>query len=379
MLTTDIITDWDTVESMKHEWNGLLLASKTTTVFLTFEWLSSWMHTLGREVQPFIIVLKYDGIIVAIAPLALTKVIKVGISLKILEFIGASMADYSDFIISENRFEYLKIIFDCILYHKEKWDYVELSNITEDSPNWLPLQEVIEYSLLTSMVTRSSICPYVLLDKPIDDYFKLRPKALSYDIRRGEQRLREMGELKYEALRDVDSASAALSDFLKMLERREQATERSNALSAEERLYGFFSSLLKDVAAFKNVHFSRISLNDQAIAYHFGFVDHDKIYWYKPTFDPHYAPYSPGKIMIKEAMSDALVAGLKEFDFLLGNEPYKFQWTSLQRSNHKIWLFSRQAKSRAVHGWLCKLKPLLKDIHWIANLAASFRKTGICR
>ena len=45
-------------------------------------------------------------------------------------------------------------------------------------------------------------------------------------------------------------------------------------------------------------------------------------------FDPHYQKFALGNLVILQAISDAIEMGLQKFDFMRGNEAYKYRWAT---------------------------------------------------
>jgi CelD/BcsL family acetyltransferase involved in cellulose biosynthesis len=45
-----------------------------------------------------------------------------------------------------------------------------------------------------------------------------------------------------------------------------------------------------------------------------------------PAFDPEWASYSPGKVLLAQLIEDAKAKGCARFDLLSGREPYKLLW-----------------------------------------------------
>jgi CelD/BcsL family acetyltransferase involved in cellulose biosynthesis len=62
-------------------------------------------------------------------------------------------------------------------------------------------------------------------------------------------------------------------------------------------------------------------------------------YYYSGGFDPSLARFSPGTVLTGFAIEDALDRGSHTFDFLRGDEPYKYTWGASNRVNHRrlIW------------------------------------------
>lgn len=64
----------------------------------------------------------------------------------------------------------------------------------------------------------------------------------------------------------------------------------------------------------------------RAIGCLYGMKAGDRFFFYQCGFDPEYAKFCPGSMMIAEAINRAIQLGLKRFDFLRGAEPYKKRW-----------------------------------------------------
>ena len=79
-----------------------------------------------------------------------------------------------------------------------------------------------------------------------------------------------------------------------------------------------------------------LSLNGVRIAAIYGFVHHRRAYYYISGFDPLYAQFSPGSLIIAYAMEQAVKGKIQEFDFLRGAEPYKYRWGAVDRRNYRI-------------------------------------------
>ena len=68
----------------------------------------------------------------------------------------------------------------------------------------------------------------------------------------------------------------------------------------------------------------RIGGRDAAVLY--AFKAKDSTYYYIGGFDPDCAAVSPGSLIIAHAVEQAVAEGCRTFDFLKGQEPYKYRW-----------------------------------------------------
>jgi len=62
------------------------------------------------------------------------------------------------------------------------------------------------------------------------------------------------------------------------------------------------------------------------------FILPDRVWFYQGAYSEEYRKYYPGGVLHFCAIRHACQAGLSEYDFLRGDEPYKAEWTNGQRS-----------------------------------------------
>ena len=65
---------------------------------------------------------------------------------------------------------------------------------------------------------------------------------------------------------------------------------------------------------------------------------HGRVHYYGGGFDPDWSRYSPGMLLLEQAITTAMADGDREFDFLRGTEPYKFRWGAVARVNQRLLL-----------------------------------------
>ena len=82
-------------------------------------------------------------------------------------------------------------------------------------------------------------------------------------------------------------------------------------------------------------------LNNEIAGVLYCFQYKDKISYYNSGFNPSLPKYSLGTVLIACCIEDAISEGIKEFDFLRGSEPYKYNWTGEDRKNIRLQIINR--------------------------------------
>jgi CelD/BcsL family acetyltransferase involved in cellulose biosynthesis len=83
-----------------------------------------------------------------------------------------------------------------------------------------------------------------------------------------------------------------------------------------------------------------------SIVYVFSYKKH--AFFYQNGWAPDLAPYGVGLIGVQLALRHAAEAGYKSFDFLRGDEPYKYDFCGDIRRAHAIRIFGRGARGRVL-------------------------------
>lgn len=166
---------------------------------------------------------------------------------------------------------------------------------------------------------QGDVSPYLDLQAYSDftAYFRSRKKGLRDDVKRQINRLKALGDLQFHVCGPQEAQSAVWAS--RLCEARAQRYPGGNQPA------DYFRALCAR-AAQGPVHFSVLSLNGQDISWHIGFVTDGVFFYYVPSFDPAFDAYSPGKVHLYYLLQDAYAKGLQGFDFLRGNESYKFAW-----------------------------------------------------
>ena len=109
---------------------------------------------------------------------------------------------------------------------------------------------------------------------------------------------------------------------------------------------GYLERLLRLGVHDGPVHCSALLVGERDVSWHVGFCHKGTLFWYIPTYDPDYAVYSPGKIHVYSTMEWAFNHGCHTFDFLRGEEAYKFGWADRDEFQmHGMLWESRKASS----------------------------------
>lgn len=86
----------------------------------------------------------------------------------------------------------------------------------------------------------------------------------------------------------------------------------------------------------------RMRIDGEAAAVYYGFQLGTRACFYLGGFNPRFGALSPGSQIIRQLVRTAIDDGVTTFDFLAGQEPYKYAWGAVDRP-----FFTRQLHHRA--------------------------------
>ena len=153
-------------DALRDEWDALLGRSRFDTIFLTWEWQSTWWRHLGAQRGPlYLLAAREAGRLIGILPLYLSQADGV----QCLTVVGCvEVSDYLDLIIEAGQEE---IVYDAFLAwmmgpEAPAWDVAELCNQPAASLAYTRLAEMARDQGLRVEVMQEDVCPVITLPRP---------------------------------------------------------------------------------------------------------------------------------------------------------------------------------------------------------------------
>ena len=355
-------------------WNRLLSEAGHANAQLTYEWSSSCWEVFGGRKRLSLITAVDGAKVVGIAPLVVTKVIdKAGLRLRKLTFVGDGLTDYHDLLIADDKREAIvRAILKFVVNGRKDWDVVHLRNIRADSPNLPILRDTLRETSLNVLERVNIRSPYIAMDRSWADYCNSLGKNIRSDIRRRLNRLAKAGKAEFVRLHDVDDVMDTL-DVIKSIHVKCRAARGESSWYRDEDRARFVSLILKRFGDRKWLDMVFLKLNGRVIAYYLGFVYDHIVYFWNTGFDPEFSRLSPGKLLLHYWIKDSFAQGCREFDFMVGEEPYKLQWTNPVRPNHELFVFRNTTRARLLKCYYT-CKPALKKNRCLRRIATRIKR-----
>jgi len=301
-------------ETLREEWNRLVLEMEVPQVFFTYEWALALERSFQSSTQPLIFILRQGQELTGVAALACRPS-----DAEEAFFLGASTADYCD-IVSAPRNRSLVVMELLRALRCSQVRKISLTCIPSDSATIEALSRARSCGYW-SYSRAAYLCSRIVFKR---ESHGLPPKGAMTSRSKGKlKRLSKIGPAKLIHLRARDEAFAALDSIVKAQVSRFLATLRASPLLLQERRR-FLGELMNLLSQQNWLDVSVLKLGEREIAWNLGFRFEGISFWYLPTYDISMDSLSPGacllELMTEEGWTEQ---SLKEIDLGLGDEAYK--------------------------------------------------------
>jgi CelD/BcsL family acetyltransferase involved in cellulose biosynthesis len=168
--------------------------------------------------------------------------------------------------------------------------------------------------------------PYIEIGE-WEEYESHLPKMLRGDTRRRRRRLAEQGEVSVEVVDGSERLGPLLREGF-TVEAAGWKGRAGTAITSRPKTREFFIDGARWAASRGILRLAFLRLDGRPIAFQYDLEDNGVFFFLKTGFDPAFSVFAPGRLLLHEMVRRAFALGLKRFELLGGDDPYKLQWTS---------------------------------------------------
>jgi hypothetical protein len=383
-----VVADNEKIQAVHNEWNALVHSMEMPNVFLTWEWVTTWIELFGSSYDVLILLGYEDNKLVCVMPLTrkLMRLEDGFLKQQVVTFCGSLelYPDHLDLIcdkgtpqaeINNYLYEFIQFIYN------DSCDVLYLPYLAELGylSRWINehrlTHRIIEYNGIIS--------PYILFGENISSYFQTMGKKKRYNIKREAKILFEQKNVEMKCLESEDDIKRGLEDLYRLHSARSQARGIESTFSSD-RIMNYHLELAKKTASMDWVRIFQLKENSNIIASAYGFLFNDRFNYYQTGFDPGWSSYSPGNVLIYSMIEYLSGKGCREFDFLGGTDAYKLYWTKESRLMKTYLIFNQSLTSRLEY-FLQKARIRVKTIikkssiisDWLKNFIAKLKNREV--
>jgi CelD/BcsL family acetyltransferase involved in cellulose biosynthesis len=339
-------------------WNSLLEASKTDSVFSTFEWLSTWWRHFGQGQQLNLITARRDGRLVGIAPFVISQ--REGF--KQAALMGGYVTDYKDFIVDEH--EDRPAVLESMLVHlfeRAPIDLLQVNGLRADACTLAALNEILPRLRAWRPALHSyAVAPYIPIGESWAGYWA----GLSSEFRRtSKQRIARLtnasNSVRFGGLADRDDVQSFMSALFEHKIARWREAQRNDLTLQQPAVQGFYRALALRMFDAGWLRMCELQVENKVAAIDLGIEYGGKYYSCQHTLNYEFEAYSAGRLLTLHILEDAFARHLREVDLLVGDGTHKRDYRPQRRELFTLSMFQKSMRGRAAATWFRHVRPRL--------------------
>jgi len=343
---------------IKKEWHRLFAVADVSP-FSSWEWMSVWFANFGENKTPFILKAYRGDKLIGILPMFREKKTFIGTKSDRLALMGEGPggADYLDVISRpEDKGDAVAAIFEYLSreFTGDKFQFDALSNssITTGLLRDLGVQPGLRLGRVSESVI--AVCPQIDISK---GWAPVLAKSKRKDnFKRKLKKLEKMPGFEFRSVTAADETEAAFERFLHLHNKRWEKAGGSE-LTGHSRLVAFQRRLVPELGSAGLIRFDELWLDGECLGSIYGLDNGSVFYYFNAGFALEFSHLSVGLVLLGLSIQNAVGRGNLMYDFLRGDETYKFEWAnqhtelvSLNFSRNTLPVIAKDGLLRALMG-----------------------------
>ncbi len=323
-------------DSLAIEWNALLEKNTIRVPFLEFQYQSIWWKTRGGGEWPdarLLLITAYQKEqLVGIAPLFSTQQPD---GSTILFNVGSiEVSDYLDLLVlPEHRDEFISGLLE-YLSGLEIPNMVALNfyNMLDSSPTLLALQSDAATAGWQVSIERLQHSPYIPLPGDWEAYLAGIDKKQRHEIRRKMRRAEESETpARWYFASNAATLDAEIDAFLLLMK-----NDGDKEIFLRPAMQDFMRRVIHYAFEEKTLQLAFLEVDGQKAAAYLSFDYLNRIWVYNSGLNRDFQSLSPGWVLLGYLLQWAIEHGRTEFDFMRGDEEYKYRFGAIDRSVMRV-------------------------------------------
>ena len=240
---------------------------------------------------------------------------------------GTDLVDYHDFLTRDRQnSEYVDAVVSKVS-GMSGINKIVLQSIPGNSPTITQFREAAESRGWSVSLEQEDVAPRMELPSSWDDYVAGLRKKDRHELRRKLRRLEGAGEFHHVELKSPEEIAEAMPEFMRL---HRMSTPDKNEFMTHDREQ-FFTRIAVELAREDMTRLTFLEFDGQREATSLSFVCGGVRYLYNSGYNPAQYKLSVGLLNHALSIKSSIEDGLRIFDFMRGNEPYKYHLGGVDR------------------------------------------------
>lgn len=335
-----VVDSPEELDRLGERWSDLFEECEDASLFTSWEWMSTWWRHYQRRWRLRVLVATDGaGRLVGIAPFVRRRRLLGPLPVRCLSFMAmdGAFGSHLDLVSrSESRDSFGRLVIDYFNDHRRQWDVIDVRGLASTSS--LGAQLDLEYGRGWEPAER--VCPYVPLAGDWEQYLQGLKKQVRRNLRYFTRLLEKEqdAEISFRMAAEPDEVQSGLDLLVGMHKRR-----RRDSTLGDRTFVSFHREFAPRALARGWLRLYTLTVGDRPIAVMYCLRHRTIVSAYLSAFDLDWSRYSPGRQIAAHAIRCAIEEGAGEFDWMQGDDRYKYEWTRVSRRDRRK-LVARNAR-----------------------------------
>jgi CelD/BcsL family acetyltransferase involved in cellulose biosynthesis len=314
-------TETSVFQDLQPYWNELLHRSESNLIFLTWEWQRTWWQAYEAGDLWVLVCRDENERIIGIAPWFIQYVN----GERVVRTIGCvDVTDYVDLIAAKECIHEVQSALAAYVQANDKqFDRISLCNIPKASSTYQHFPARLRERGFSTEMVLQEVCPVIHLPESWDAYLESLDKKQRHEIRRKIRRAESEAEIEYYVVSERSDFQHEVEVFLELMAASQPAKAEFLRNPANRK---FFVTILEETFAQGWLRLSFLRINGASAAAYCDFDYEGRILVYNSGLSlNHYPHLSSGIVLLAYNIKNAIETKHQMFDFLRGNETYKYR------------------------------------------------------
>lgn len=320
-MRVDVLTEGAALAAIEPEWWDLFRRIPTATPFASPAWLVPWWQSFAPG-DLFTVALRLGDRLVGLAPMYTER----GAQGPRLLPLGIGLTDALDLLVDPEHAEAVGIALGCTLGAEQaRWACWS----AEEAPPGAAVLSIDNPAGWSSEVTPQSACP--VLSLPTSGVWREAIPARKW--RKWSMAQNRAARRTWSLELTTAATLREAGEHLIRLHGTRWADRGQAGVLADAVVQQFHAAALPALLAANLLRMTTLRIDGIVAGVFYGLQHGSAAYAYLGGFDPAFAFESPGTLLIGSAIATAAAEGVTSFNFLRGQEPYKYEWGAVDRWN----------------------------------------------
>ncbi len=349
-IEQEVITDLEGLDTIAEDWRRL--AGDKTSPFQTFGWNRAWYRHLAgkrKSIKTTVFVFSINNRIVGILPCYRLD--------RELRLAGDDECDYQDILV-ENETLIPRMLSHVFKYLQEEGCDLHFGCLASNGKLLIPLELAAQKLGYPQFSRQYCPCPWFEPGSNAEEFLSKQKAKVRKRIRAALRKIEKQAPGYQCKFYQGSEVTPALIDRVAQLHIRNQYRKQGRSIFEDTA----FRHFIVEVAIRPDAGLRIVTLETsqgELIAFDLGFLRGNRFSVYLGSFEKRYSSCSPGTALLYLQIDEWAKRGVEIYDFLCGNESYKYDYaegeyhTACQRvfrksaiSQLRVYLLKVEVKTR---------------------------------